>query len=115
MDCIFCKIVNKIIPAQIVYEDRDVLAFNDINPAAPVHILVIPKKHIGTVKDISSMDKDILAAMFSAINEIDKIKNLSEEGYRLIINNGRAAGQEVFHLHIHILGGKDRLGPMLTR
>jgi len=115
MDCIFCKIIDKVIPSQIVYEDKDVLAFNDINPAAPVHILVIPKKHIGTVQDISSEDKDILTAMFSAINEISRIKNLSEQGYRLIINNGKAAGQEVFHLHIHILGGKDKLGPMLTR
>ena len=115
MDCIFCKIIEKVIPSQIVYEDKNVLAFNDINPAAPVHILVIPKKHIETVKDITSADKDTLAYMFSAINEIDKIKNLSEAGYRLIINNGKAAGQEVFHLHIHILGGKERLGPMLSR
>jgi histidine triad (HIT) family protein len=115
MDCIFCKIVDKVIPSQIVYEDKDILAFNDINPAAPVHILVIPKKHIAAVRDISSEDKDILASMFSAINKIVDSKNLLEQGYRLIINNGKAAGQEVFHLHIHILGGKDRLGPMLTR
>lgn len=115
MDCIFCKIIEKVIPSQIVYENKDVLAFNDINPAAPVHILVIPKKHIGKVEEISSDDKDILSGLFSAINEIDRMKNLSDQGYRLIINNGKAAGQEVFHLHIHILAGKEKLGPMLVR
>lgn len=115
MDCIFCKIVEKVMPAQIIYEDKDVLAFNDINPASPVHILVIPKKHIATVKDISADDKEILAGMFNAVNEIDKVRNLSGLGYRLIINNGEAAGQEVFHLHLHILAGRERLGPMLAR
>ena len=115
MDCVFCKIVNKTIPAQIVYEDENVIAFNDINPAAPVHILVIPKKHIGMVKDIPPDDNVILSGMFNAVNEIDRLKNLSEFGYRLIINNGRAAGQEVFHIHLHILAGREKLGPMLTR
>jgi len=114
MNCIFCKIVSNDIPAKIVYENDTVLAFNDINPTAPEHILVIPKNHIGSVEEISSNDPEIIASMFEAVKEIAKIKNLNENGYRLIINNGKAAGQEVFHLHIHILGGRTNLGPMLA-
>jgi histidine triad (HIT) family protein len=113
MSCIFCKIVSKEIPSQIIYENEKVVAFNDINPSAPFHILVVPKKHIESIDFISSDDDDISAAMFTAVKEIAKIKNLSEFGYRIIINNGKAAGQEVFHLHMHILGGKENMGPML--
>ena len=115
MDCIFCKIVSGEIPAQIVYENENIIAFNDINPAAPEHILIVPKKHIADIDQISSEDKDFTAAMFEAARETAKIKNLSADGYRLIINNGSAAGQEVPHLHMHILGGKKSLGPMLSR
>jgi histidine triad (HIT) family protein len=115
MTCIFCRIISKEIPSQIVYENEKVLAFNDINPAAPQHILVIPKKHIESLHDISGDDADISAAMFAAAKEIAVMKNLPEYGYRIIINNGKAAGQEVFHLHMHILGGKENLGPMLNR
>lgn len=115
MECIFCKIVSREIPADIVYENETVIAFNDINPAAPVHILIVPKKHLATTDEISPEDKDISAAIFEAAKEIAKQKNLSEDGYRLIINNGRAAGQVVFHLHMHILGGKEKLGPMLSK
>ncbi len=115
MSCIFCKIISKEIPAQLVYENETILAFNDINPASPVHILVIPKKHIESVDNISAEDSSITAAMFEGVKEIAKLKNLSEDGYRLIVNNGRAAGQEVFHLHFHILGGKKSLGPMLSK
>lgn len=113
MNCIFCKIASGEIPAQIVYENETVLAFNDISPITPEHILIIPKKHITSVDDITKADAGISSAMFEAAMEISKIKNLSGKGYRLIINNGKAAGQEVFHLHMHILGGKDTLGPML--
>lgn len=115
MSCIFCKIVSREIPAEIVYEDAAVMAFNDINPLAPEHILVIPKKHIESVGHITAGDSEIAAAMFLAVKEIAEQKNLSEDGYRLIINNGSAAGQEVFHLHMHILGGKKKLGPMLSK
>ncbi len=114
MNCIFCKIAAKEIPSQLIYESETISAFNDINPAAPEHILVIPKKHIASIEDISQADKDIISEMFEAVKEIAKIRNLTENGYRLIINNGRAAGQEVFHLHLHILGGKKNLGPMLS-
>lgn len=113
-NCIFCKIISKEIPSEILYENERVIAFNDINPAAPVHVLIIPKKHIESMNEISEVDSDISAAMFKAAKEIAVIKNLSGHGYRIIINNGKAAGQEVFHLHMHLLGGKENLGPMLT-
>lgn len=115
MSCIFCKIVSKEIPTKIIYENETVLAFNDINPMAPEHILVIPKRHIESIDDLSSNDKDITSSMFEAAREIANVRNLSEYGYRVIINNGKAAGQEVFHLHLHILGGKEKLGPMLAK
>lgn len=114
MSCIFCRIVSKEIPAQIIYENEKVLAFNDINPVSPEHILLIPKKHIESIDGVSKDDAYISAAMLEAAKEIAEIKNLSEKGYRIIINNGKAAGQEVFHLHMHILGGKESLGPMLS-
>lgn len=115
MSCIFCKIVSKEIPAQIVYEDEYVLAFNDINPVTPEHILVIPKKHIKSIDEITKEDSHITAGMINAAKKIAELKNLNEFGYRVIINNGKAAGQEVFHLHMHLLGGKENLGPMLCR
>lgn len=98
MDCLFCKIINKEIPASIVYEDDDVLAFNDIAPKAPVHILVIPKKHtIG----ISQTDK-----LFSILQKLAKEKGIEGSGYRVVVNQGKDAGQAVDHLHFHLLGGR---------
>jgi len=115
MDCIFCKIAAKEIPAKIIYEDQNIIAFDDINPITPEHILVIPKKHISSIEDITSDDTEIISAMFDAVKNIAKLNNLSKEGYRLIVNNGIAAGQEVLHLHMHILGGKKTLGPMISK
>jgi len=115
MSCIFCKIISGEIPSTKVYEDEKVLAFNDINPAAPVHILVVPKIHVADLNDIDEKNSAIMADMFVAVSRIAAEKNLPEKGYRIIINNGKAAGQEVFHLHMHIMGGQDRLGPMLSR
>lgn len=115
MDCIFCKIISREIPSEIIYENETVIAFNDISPAAPVHILIVPKKHLASVNDITLEDKDLSVQMLNAAKEIARIKNISEEGYRLIINNGGAAGQVVFHLHMHILGGRQKLGPMLSK
>jgi len=115
MNCIFCKIISREIPAQIVYETESVIAFNDINPVSREHILIVPKKHIESVDDISAADNEIIAELFQCARKIAKLKNLAEDGYRLIINNGRAAGQEVLHLHLHILGGKKSLGPMLSK
>lgn len=105
-DCLFCKIVNKEIPSKIVYEDDDVLAFRDINPKAPIHILVIPKKHIDSVMDIKTEDTELLGKVFNGIREVAKKEGISERGFRVVSNCGKEGGQEVKHLHFHVLGGK---------
>jgi histidine triad (HIT) family protein len=102
--CIFCKIIAKEIPSNIVYEDDIVLAFNDIHPAAPVHVLIIPKEHVETVEDIPGGDH-IVALMTERAVQIAKQLNL-REGFRLVINNGDNGGQTVYHLHLHLLGGR---------
>lgn len=104
-DCLFCKIINGEIPSSKVYEDEYVYAFNDINPMAPVHILVIPKVHIKNVLDITAENSDIVAHIFEAISKIAKEQKL-EKGFRVVSNCNEYAGQSVFHLHFHILGGK---------
>lgn len=115
MDCIFCKIASGQIPSEKVYESENVLAFKDISPVTPEHILIIPKKHISNIESITGEDNNQMAEMFIAAKEISKERDLADQGYRLIINNGKAAGQEVFHLHMHILGGKEYLGPMIMK
>ena len=106
MSCIFCKIVNKEIPSQIVYEDDNVLAFNDINPQAPVHVIVIPKIHISSVNEITTDNSIIVANIFNAITNIVKSQGINDTGYRVITNCGNDGCQSVGHLHFHILGGK---------
>lgn len=113
-DCIFCKIVDGRIPAGKVYEDEDILAFNDINPARPVHVLVIPKKHITSLATAGADDTPVLGRMLAKANEIATAQG-SPDGFRVIINTGRVGQQEVPHLHIHIVGGPDPVGPMLKR
>lgn len=103
-DCIFCKIANHEIPSTVVYEDELVIAFDDLNPQAPVHTLVVPKQHFENIVD--SVPGAVLEAMTHAIAEVAKIKGL-DEGFRVIANTGAAAGQTVMHLHMHVLGGKD--------
>lgn len=105
-DCVFCKIVSGEIPSTKVYEDEQVLAFRDIQPQAPTHILVIPKEHIGSVSDISSENSAVVAHIFEVIAKIAGQEGL-DEGYRVISNCGEAAGQTVHHLHFHILGGRE--------
>lgn len=105
-DCIFCKIINGKIPSNKVYEDDDVLAFKDINPQMPVHIIVIPKKHIKSIADLTIEDEALIGKIFTAINKIAKDLNISENGFRVISNCGENAGQTVQHLHFHILGGE---------
>lgn len=112
-DCIFCKIVKGEIPSTKVYEDENVLAFNDIDPAAPIHVLVIPKKHIENVLQIEDMDKDLLFDIFDSFKKIAKKLGIEESGFRVITNCGRDSGQEVMHLHFHILAGK-KLGPKIV-
>lgn len=105
-DCIFCKIVRKEVPAEIVYEDDKVMAFKDIQPSAPVHLLFIPKKHISTFFDLEEDDKDVLGAIHLAVVKVAKEMGLEEQGFRLVSNCKGDAGQLVFHLHFHLLGGR---------
>ena len=105
-DCLFCKIVKGEIPSTKVYEDDEVLAFEDINPAAPIHILVIPKKHISSIVELNEENKDIVGKIFITINKIAKENGFLEDGFRVISNCGENAGQTVKHLHFHILAGK---------
>ena len=107
MSTIFSKIINKEIPADIVFESDTVLAFKDINPQAPVHILIIPKIEIPKVSDIKGEEHaKLLGELFDAANKIAKEMNIDEDGFRLVFNNGSNAGQEVYHLHMHLLGGR---------
>lgn len=105
-DCLFCKIFSKEIKSKIVYEDREIMAFEDINPQAPVHILIIPGKHIESLNDIKEEDEIILGKMFIVAKRIAKEKGISEDGYRTVFNTNKNAGQAVFHLHLHLLGGR---------
>jgi len=106
MDCLFCKIVNQEIPANIIYEDEHVLAFHDINPQAPFHALVIPKKHISTLNDISEADHTLVGALVGAAGKIAKEQGFAEDGYRTVFNCNTHGGQTVYHIHLHVLGGK---------
>ena len=105
-DCLFCKIIAGEIPSNKVYSDEHVYAFHDINPAAPTHILVIPKKHIESVREASAEDEALLGKLLLAANHITEELGLAESGFRYVINTGKDGGQTVFHLHLHILGGR---------
>jgi histidine triad (HIT) family protein len=113
-DCLFCRIVAGSIPCQKVYEDDDMLAFRDIAPARPVHVLLIPKKHIASLMSATLEDAPILGRMLARANAI-AVQEGSPDGFRVIINTGRVGMQEVPHLHIHIVGGPEPVGPMLKR
>jgi len=104
-DCLFCKIAKQEISSSVVYEDDKVFAFNDINPQAPTHILVIPKAHVATLADVK--DYSALADIFKVVNQLAAERGLDKSGYRTVINTGKAAGMAVHHLHIHLLGGRD--------
>jgi histidine triad (HIT) family protein len=105
MDCLFCKIVEGTIPSKKVYENESVLVFHDIRPAAPVHVLVIPKKHIATMNDAEGEDFELIGEMHRAAQHVVRELGIAESGYRLVNNCGKDGGQEVFHLHYHLLGG----------
>lgn len=113
-DCLFCKIARGEIPSRKVYEDENIFAFHDINPARPVHILVIPKHHITSLATVSDADTLVLGRILAVANQL-ATANGSPDGFRVIINNGRVGQQEVQHLHAHIVGGPDPVGPMLKR
>jgi histidine triad (HIT) family protein len=105
-NCLFCKIVAKEIPASIVYEDDRVLAFNDINPQAPTHVLVVPKRHIATLNDLTAGDDQIVGELTRRAATIAKDRGHDAAGYRTVFNTNRDAGQTVFHIHLHLLGGR---------
>ena len=107
--CIFCKIANGEIPAQMVVNNKEIAAFRDLNPQAPTHILVIPKKHIASLDDAT--DSDLLGRMLSMAAAIARQEKIAKSGYRTVINTGKAAGQSVGHLHLHLLGGRDLTWP----
>jgi histidine triad (HIT) family protein len=106
MSCIFCKIVNKEIASNIVYEDEKVVAFHDINPQAPYHILIVPKKHIPTLLELTEEDKELMGHIYLVINKIAKNLGFDEGGYRVVVNCKEEAGQTIFHLHFHVLAGR---------
>jgi len=112
-NCIFCKIIKGEIPSQKLYEDDEILSFRDVNPAAPIHILVIPKKHISMLTELKEEDETIIGRIYTVINKIAKQENFDEKGYRVIVNCGEDGGQEVKHIHFHLLGGK-RLGDKIV-
>ena len=113
-DCLFCKIARGEIPARKVYEDDAVVAFHDIHPARPMHLLVIPRWHIESLQTATIADEPVLGRMLSVAGRLAQ-ENGSPDGFRVIINNGRVGGQEVPHLHAHLVGGPDPVGPMLKR
>jgi len=112
MDCLFCKIVEGTIPSKKVFENDKVVAFHDISPQAPVHILIIPKKHIPTMNDVAAEDLSLIADMHQAAQQIAKEMGIAESGYRLVNNCGKDSGQIVFHIHYHLLGGES-LGQLI--
>ena len=103
-DCLFCKIIKGEIPTEFLYQDKDIVAFRDIHPKAPVHILIVPKKHIDKLQDISDNDKEVLGQLLLAAKKIAGQEKI-EQGFKVVINCGQKGGQEIFHLHVHLLGG----------
>ena len=111
--CVFCKIVRGEIPSEKIYEDADVFAFHDIHPAAPIHFMLIPKLHIGSFDEVEDKHRSLLGEMMVLIPRLAREQGCTD-GFRTIINTGRVGGQEVHHLHIHIIGGRERLPPMIS-
>ncbi len=106
VDCLFCKIINKEINSDILFEDDDVLAFRDINPQAPTHILIVPQKHISTINDLQQEDEALTGKIILTAQSLVKQENIDENGYRLVFNCNSEGGQEVYHIHLHLLGGR---------
>jgi len=105
-DCLFCKILAGDIPADIIYESDTAIAFRDINPQAPTHVLIIPRKHISTINEITADDQAIVGSLYSAAQDIAAAEGFADEGYRVVMNCNEGAGQTVFHIHLHLLGGR---------
>ena len=111
MSCLFCRIVAREIPASLVYEDDRVIAFNDINPQAPTHVLIVPKRHIETLNALESDDDQLVGELVRRAAAIAQERGIAEKGYRTVFNTNREAGQTVFHLHLHLLGGRPMAWP----
>ena len=105
-NCLFCKILDGDIPADVIYEADSAIAFRDINPQAPTHVLIIPRRHISTINDLDENDRETVGELFLAAKEIASREGLSEPGYRVVMNCNEGAGQSVFHIHLHLLGGR---------
>ena len=110
-DCLFCKILDGEIPADIVYESDTAVAFRDINPQAPIHMVIIPRQHIASINDIEAEHQPVVGSLFSAAKQVATDEGLSDDGYRVVMNCNEAAGQTVFHIHLHLLGGRQMHWP----
>ncbi|HSJ06672.1 MAG TPA: histidine triad nucleotide-binding protein [Longimicrobiales bacterium] len=110
-DCIFCRIAAGQIPADVVREDADTVAFRDLDPKAPVHVLIVPRRHIASVNDIEASNAGLMGALVVAASEVAAAEGVAERGYRLVMNTGTAAGQSVPHVHLHVLGGREFAWP----
>lgn len=110
-DCLFCKIVEKQIPSEIVFENEKVLAFKDVDPIAPIHILIIPKEHITTTNDLKEDDKELIGEIFLTAKHLAKEFNIAEDGYRTVFNCNEKGGQSVYHIHLHLIGGRQMKWP----
>jgi histidine triad (HIT) family protein len=111
MSCLFCRIIDQQVPAKAVYEDKNVFVFEDINPQAPLHILIVPKKHIPTVLDIAESDSELIGRMIQVAKKIAEERGVSERGFRLVMNCNSEAGQTVFHIHLHLIAGRPMQWP----
>jgi histidine triad (HIT) family protein len=109
--CLFCKIVKKEIPAKVLFEDEHLVAFSDVNPQAPTHALIIPKRHIVSLNEATSADAELLGRLVIAAQRVAREAGISDSGWRLVVNNGAHAGQSVFHIHAHVLGGRPMAWP----
>lgn len=107
-DCLFCKIVNKEIPSVFLYEDDSFIVFKDINPQAPVHLLVVPKKHIRSINDLTDGEKGIMAEIIMVAKHMAKKSGVDKSGYKLVFNVEKGGGQEIFHIHLHLIGGWEK-------
>lgn len=110
-DCLFCKIVNKELPARVVHEDEDTVAFEDVNPQAPTHVLVVPRRHVATMNDLMPEDEALVGKLFRVGAKIAKDRGFADRGWRAVMNANRDAGQTVFHIHLHVLGGRGMRWP----
>jgi histidine triad (HIT) family protein len=110
-DDLFLKIINREIPAEIIYETDEILAFRDINPQAPVHVLIIPKEHISTMNDLEPQHAEMVGKMFMVAAELAALEGISDDGYRVVMNCNKAGGQAVYHIHLHLLGGRQMVWP----